>query len=83
MSDPILVAITFLVIGVLALYFLPQRDCPKCPHCRQIKYEAKAAKRAKEEEAIRVRKREAHLMFHKRYGADGCPYCEEHQLDNQ
>jgi type VI protein secretion system component VasK len=81
MSDPVLIALILLAIGSIALWRLPSGSCPHCWHCKQQRLERAQQRRDAEDEAVRRRKREAHMMFHKSYGRDGCPYCEEHDAE--
>lgn len=80
-SDILLLASVFLVIGAVVLWRLPSGYCPQCWHCKQQRLEEAALKREKETIEVNRRKRESHLWFHKTYGKDGCPYCEEHHLE--
>ena len=72
-ADAFLVVVLFGVIGLLALWRLPSSYCPQCVHCRQEAWirKSEAGQRKAAEDARK------HQDFHRVYGSDGCPWCEE------
>lgn len=69
------IVIVLLTIGCLALWRLPSGYCPQCVHCRQEAWikKSEVGQRKAAEDAKK------HQDFHRVYGPDGCPWCEEKQ----
>jgi hypothetical protein len=57
-------AVVGLMVGAVALWRVPARDCDRCPHC--------LVKRQEEE---RHREEQRHRQLHAVYGAH-CPICQ-------
>lgn len=76
MPDPFILCSLSFIVGLIALWAIPERSCPRCAHCRQLEWEKKDQKR-RQAQAAQDTRRALHIAWHNREGSDNCPYCEE------